>query len=105
MNPNFLELHPWVRTAIRVFVYTFITTFALALTGFLGDVAEWATRDDLPFPDVSVLGKAAVAAVSGAVSAALAVIWNVIPITKSAVYVNPPAGDVDPVAVVEPPHD
>lgn len=99
---EFLAAHPTVRTALRVFTYGFLSVFIPSLLGFLFAVQEWATGDNLPFPEVSVLGKAAVAAASGAIAAALAVGWNKSPFTKSSVYVDPPAGEADPLIVVEP---
>lgn len=99
---DFLAAHPTVRTALRVFSYTFIGVFLPSLFGWLNDIREWAERDDLAFPAVSVLTKAAVAAASGALAAAIGVGWNKAGFTKSAVYVNPPAGDADPLAVLEP---
>ena len=99
---EFFAAHPTVRTALRVFVYSFLSVFVPSLLGWLLDVQEWATGDDVAFPAVSVLGKAVVAAASGAIAALLAVGWNKAGFTKSAVYVTPPAGDADPIAVLEP---
>lgn len=99
---EWLAAHPSARTALRVFMYSFLSVFALTLVDFLNDVREWAEGGDLPFPDVGTLAKAAAAAVAGALSAVFAVVWNSFDFTKSSVYVNPPAGDVDPIAVVEP---
>jgi hypothetical protein len=99
---DFLARHPQVRTALRVFIYTFLAAFSATFFSFLNDIAEWASGEDIPFPDISIVGRAALAAVVSSISAAAAVIWNAFGFTKSAVYVNPPAGDVDPIAVVEP---
>lgn len=99
---EFLAAHPTVRTALRVFVYGFLSVFLPSLFGWLNDVREWADGESPAFPAVSVLAKAAVAAASGALAAAFAVGWNKSPFTKSSVYVNPPAGDADPLIVVEP---
>jgi len=46
---------------------TFIGVFGLAAVGFLSDVASWADGGG-SFPDVSVLGKAAVSAAVAAAS-------------------------------------
>lgn len=99
---EFLAAHPTARTALRVFTYGFLSVFLPSLFGWLNSVREWAEGGDLAFPAVSVLAKAAVAAASGAIAAVLAVGWNKSPFTKSAVYVSPPAGDADPLIVVEP---
>jgi hypothetical protein len=45
----------------------FIGVFGLALVGFLSDVSRWADTGG-EFPDVSVLGKAAVSAAAAAVT-------------------------------------
>ena len=87
---TFLTDHPAARAALRVFVYTFISVFGLALMGFLSDVTEWATND-APFPDVSVLGKAVAAGLTSAVSGLLALVYNKLPSTHSAQYSPPPA--------------
>jgi acyl carrier protein phosphodiesterase len=98
----FLDAHPQVRTALRVFMYSFLSVFALTLVDFLNEVREWAEGDDLPFPEVSTLAKAAAAAAAGALSAAFAVVWNKLPITKSSVYV-PPGPVIPPVDPDVPP--
>jgi hypothetical protein len=87
---EYLDQHPQVRTALRVFVYAFLSVFGLTLFDFLNDVREWAEGDNLPFPDVSVLAKAAAAAVAGAVSSVLAVIWNKLNFTPTSHYVDEP---------------
>jgi hypothetical protein len=87
---EYLDTHPQVRTALRVFAYSFLSVFSLTLMDFLNDFREWAEGEDLPFPDVGTLAKAAGAAVAGAVSAVFATIWNKMGFTKSSVYVGPP---------------
>lgn len=81
-----LDAHPTVRTAVRVFVYAFLAVFIPSLLGFLGDVQEWANGTDQNFPAVSAVAKAAVAAVSGAIASLLAVIWNKLPQTPTSEY-------------------
>lgn len=83
---DWLQSHPQVRTWLRVFTYAFLSVFGLTLFDFLNDVREWADGSDLPFPDVTVLAKAAAGAVAGAVSGTLAVIWNSFGFTQSSAY-------------------
>lgn len=83
---SYLTEHPHLRSAIRVFVYAFLGTFVPALLGFLNDVLEWTSSDGAAFPSVDVLGKALVAAVVGAVSGAIAYLYNRLPSTTSAEY-------------------
>ena len=88
----YLDAHPKARSAVRVFMYTFLSSFGLAFSGFLQDVLDWAQDNTSAFPDLSVLGKAAGAAVVGAVSAAFGWLWNRAPWTKTATYEgSPPA--------------
>lgn len=93
----FLDAHPNLRSALRVFVYAFVASFVPALLGFLGDVLAWSS-DGAEFPAVDTIGKAAVSAVVGAVAALIAFVYNKLPIGVSATYptaLPPPApGDV-----------
>lgn len=82
--------HPNARSATRVFVYTFLSVFGLTLFGWIADVQEWANGEDLPFPSISPLAKAAAGALAGAVSAGFSYLWNKLGFTKTAVYVEPP---------------
>jgi hypothetical protein len=68
---EYLDTHPQVRTALRVFAYSFLSVFSLTLMDFLNDFREWAEGEDLPFP-------------------VFATIWNKMGFTKSSVYVGPP---------------
>lgn len=52
--------------AVKSALISAFVLFAATLIGFLNQVIDWAGRDDTPFPDMSVLGKGLVAAVSGA---------------------------------------
>lgn len=86
----FFTRHPELRSAIRVFFYTLIAGLVPALLGFLGDVAQWANDNSTPFPEVSVLGKAAVSAVVAALSGLIAFVYNKLPKTATARYDAPP---------------
>jgi uncharacterized Tic20 family protein len=81
----FLDTHPNLRSALRVFVYAFLASFVPALLGFLGDVLAWS-QDGESFPAVDTLGKAAVSAVVGAGAALIAFVYNKLPIGTSATY-------------------
>lgn len=83
---SFFESHPEVRSAARVFVYTFLATFVPAILGFLGDVLDWTSQDGAAFPAVDPLGKAIVAAFVGALAGLIAFVYNKIPATKTASY-------------------
>lgn len=67
------------------FVWTFLGSALLLLTGWLTDVASWVSSDDLEFPSISPLVKAAVALAIAAVVAAVCLVvrWlqakNVLP--------------------------
>lgn len=83
---SYLRNHPNLRSAVRVFVYAFLGTFVPALLGFLNDVLEWTSQDGAAFPAVAVLGKALIAAVVGAISGAIAYLYNRLPSTTSSAY-------------------
>lgn len=55
-----------LKAALWTALFTFLAVFGIATIGFLQDVASWASGDALTFPDVSVLGKAAVSAFAAA---------------------------------------
>ena len=90
------------RRALRTFAQVFIGIFALSLLGWLADVQEWATcvtdacRN---FPDPSVLGKAAIAAAAGGVSALVAWVQNILEDNTSfpAVFKAPASPGENPV--------
>lgn len=88
---SFLAAHPNARSALRVFVYTFLASFVPAVLGFLNDLLEWT--DGGSFPAVDTLGKAVVAAVVGAIAAGIAFVYNALPIGASSSYsqADPPA--------------
>lgn len=69
-----------VRRAVRTFIQAFVVLFLVSLTGWLGDVHEWATclEQCQPFPDPSALGKAAVAAAASAAISTFTLIQNVL---------------------------
>ena len=54
--------------AKKTAIITFITLFGIQLLGFLNDIASWAGAEGEPFPSVSPLGKAFVAASVAAVT-------------------------------------
>lgn len=87
---DFLNAHPNFRSALRVFVYAFLASFIPALLGFLGDVSDWASQDGAVFPDVTVLGKAAVSAFVATLAGLIAYVYNKLPIGPQATY-PPPA--------------
>lgn len=70
------SLPDYVRRPIRVFAMVFLGVFSLALTGYLQDVVEWASASDRPFPGLTPLGKAAVAASAAGAGAAVAFVVN-----------------------------
>lgn len=82
---TFLDAHPNARSALRVFVYTFLASFVPAMLGFLSDVLEWS-QDGAAFPGVDTVGKAAVSAVVGAGAALIAFVYNKLPIGVAASY-------------------
>lgn len=50
-----------LRAALTTAVVTFLTLFTAAAVGFVGQLQEWASTGG-EFPDISVLGRAAVSA-------------------------------------------
>lgn len=83
---QWLLRHPEVRAGLRVAMYSFVATFSMSLLGFLGDVQEWATNDDVVFPAIAPLGKAAAAAASSALAGLLGYAYNKLPSTTTAAY-------------------
>lgn len=64
-----------LRPALMTALWAFIGTFGLTLTGWLADVAKWASDSGAtPFPGLSVLGYGAVAAAAAAASGVVAFI-------------------------------
>lgn len=56
-----------LRAALSTFVFSFCTLFLLSALGWLNDLLSWATSQGVdPFPDVTVLGYAAAAALVSA---------------------------------------
>lgn len=93
---QWLQSHPEARSGIRVAVYVFLTQFGLALLGFLKDVQAWASSvDAVAFPVVSPLGKAAVAALSAAITGMVAFGYNKLPSTTTARYPQEPQPDAE----------
>lgn len=85
---EFLTKHPQVRSGLRVFGYVFVSGFGLSLLGFLADISQWATSEDLDFPSVTPLAKAFAAALTAAVSGLVSFFYNMLPKTKTAVYTD-----------------
>lgn len=56
-----------LRAAVTTAVITFLTLFTTAAVGFVGQLQEWASTGG-EFPDVSVLGRAAVSAALAALA-------------------------------------
>lgn len=96
----YLNAHPNLRSALRVFVYAFLASFVPALLGFLNDVLEWS-QDGAAFPGVDTVGKAAVSAVVGAGAALIAFVYNKLPIGVAATYPTPPPPPPDDGGVPE----
>ena len=88
----FLDAHPNLRSALRVFTYTFLASFVPAVLGFLSDLLEWTQDDGAAFPAVDTLGKAVVAAFVGALAGLIAWVYNRIPIGAQSTY-TPPADE------------
>ncbi len=88
------ELVRWLRTckpklfaAIKVALIVFLSQFLLDVVGFVGDVREWADgADGRPFPSLSPLGKAAVSALSAALSGLALYVYNTIRPTSAPEY-------------------
>lgn len=57
---------PSLKPALWTALFTFLGLFGATLTGWLGDVADWAAGEGVAFPDPSVLSKAAVSAAGAA---------------------------------------
>lgn len=87
---DFFTEHPKVRTMTRVFTYTFLAVFLPSTLGWFADIQQWASSEDMAFPSVEPIAKAAAAAVAGAFAAIFSGIWNALPKTRSAEYPNPP---------------
>lgn len=65
-----------IRAAWRTFWQAFVPLFAISLIGWMQQVVTWATSSDAVFPEVSVLGKAAVTATIAGVVALVAWVQN-----------------------------
>lgn len=67
-----------VGRTFRTFYQVFIGVFAITLVGWLGDVVTWAqcTEACNRFPELTVLGKAAVSAVASAAVAVVTLAQN-----------------------------
>ena len=82
----FLTAHPNLRSAVRVFAYTFLASFVPAMLGFLNDVLDWTQQDGAAFPAVDTLGKAIVAAFVASLAGLLAYIYNRVPVGAASTY-------------------
>jgi hypothetical protein len=79
MKKLWARLRPETRNAIiagrNVAAWTFVASFCGAALGFVQRVTEWASASGQhPFPEVSVLGYALVAAIGAAATGTLATI-------------------------------
>lgn len=74
------QLPDSVRRAIRTFLQAFVAVFAISLLGWLGDVTLWAKCVDncKDFPDVTVLGKAAIAGFAAGAVTLVSLIQNLL---------------------------
>lgn len=67
------------RRAIRTFVQSFVALFAVSVMGWLKLVVDWADAGGAePFPGVSALGYAAIAAASSAAIAVVTYVQNLL---------------------------
>lgn len=82
----FLDAHPNFRSAVRVFVYTFLGVFVPSLLGWFGDLIDWTNSEGAAFPSVEPIGKAIIAALAGAIAGAISYAYNKIPIGASSTY-------------------
>lgn len=92
------RLPDYVRRPLRLFLWTFLGIFSLALTGWLGDVVEWASESDRAFPGLSPLGKAAVAGAAAGAAAVVAFVMNLLEDTTRtpALLKAPPSSGQNP---------
>ncbi len=71
------DLPDYIRRPLRLFVFSFLGLFLVSLSGWLSEVQSWATGvDGAAFPDVRVLGSAAIAASSSALISVISFVWN-----------------------------
>lgn len=71
------DLPDFIRRPLRLFLFSFLGLFLVSLSGWLGEVQSWATGvDGATFPDVRVLGSAAIAASSSALISVISLVWN-----------------------------
>lgn len=71
-----MSLSPAQQRAIRTALQSGIGLFVLMAVPFLNEVLEWASGNVVEFPDIAILGRAAVAFVAGAFIALLSQIQN-----------------------------
>lgn len=60
------KLPSWLRAGVTTAWFTFLALFGLSVLDVLADLLAWASAEDAPFPDLSVLGKALVTATASA---------------------------------------
>lgn len=73
MNDLTASAYKALRPALMAAWWTFLAIFGLTITGWLGDVAEWASASGTTgFPSLSVLGYGAVSAAAAAASGVVA---------------------------------
>lgn len=93
-------LPDWAKAGVMTAVFVFVTGLAATLTGWINDLADWATPGSgVPFPDPSVvrgaLVTAAVAAATAFVNAAIRAIQEKLGLGLTPDY-TPADGDLAP---------
>lgn len=83
--------NPKLFAALKVAMIVFLSQFLLDALGFIGDVREWATGEEVVFPALAPLGKALVAAVCSATAGLLSYVINTLRPSSSPSYAPPPA--------------
>lgn len=73
---NTLFKNPALQRTWRTFFQAFIGLYVVYLIPFLTDIINWGTNEGVVFPDISVLGKAAVAALAAGAVAIVSLVMN-----------------------------
>ena len=85
----YLTAHPNVRSAVRVFGYTFAPPAAASLAAYANDVITWAGDNTAHFPAFTSVGRGLVITAGSAASATIAYFWNRWSKTATATYLPP----------------
>lgn len=75
---NTLFKNPALQRAWRTFFQAFVALYVVYLLPFLTAIINWGTNDGVVFPDISVLGKAAVAALAAGAVAMVSLFQNAV---------------------------